>query len=109
MALASLQSNTEFNAALETSITYQSALPHQVVLRHPFSDWQLQEFCLSLAPHHRLRWSGGQNYDKFLLRLAYLGDLPQNVIGKEICTPYAAVSEQICLQNRGVLQEVFDH
>ena len=105
--LASLQSNIAFNEALETAITYQDSLTQRVVLRHPFSDRWLHEFCLSLGAHHRARWYAGQRYDKFLLRLAYLDDLPPSVIRQGIRTPYAAISEQFCLRNRDLLRQAF--
>jgi hypothetical protein len=88
-------------------LTYQDALRQDVVLRHPFSDRDLHEFCLSLGPHHRSRWYAGRILPKFLLRLAYVGDLPPDIISSEVRTPYASVSEQYCLHNREELSELF--
>ncbi len=109
LVAASLQSGIAFNAPLKTSILYRDAFPQRVILRHPFADRQLHEFCLSLGPQHRTRWKGGQNYTKFLMRLAYVDDLPPAVIRQEIRTPYAAISEQFCLRNRPQLADLFNH
>lgn len=108
LVAAALQSGIAFNAPLKTSILYRDAFPQGVILRHPFADRQLHEFCLSLGPQHRSRWYGGQIYTKFLMRLAYVDELPPAVIQHEIRTPYAAISEQFCLRNRQQLMEIFD-
>jgi hypothetical protein len=105
---AALRSATHFNAQLETALWQQHALPHAVLLRHPFADRRLHEFCLSLGPQHRNRWYAGQNISKFLLRFAYTGDLPVEVTSQEIRSPYAAVSQQFCVQNVEQLAHVFD-
>jgi hypothetical protein len=108
LVAAALQSGIAFNAPLKTSILYRDAFPQGVILRHPFADRQLHEFCLSLGPQHRSRWYGGQISTKFLMRLAYVDELPPAVIQHEIRTPYAAISEQFCLRNRQQLMEIFD-
>jgi hypothetical protein len=108
LVAAALQGGIAFNAPLKTAILYRDAFPRQVLLRHPFADRQLHEFCLSLGPQHRTRTWAGQQYTKFLLHLAYVDDLSPEVIRYEIRTPYAAISEQFCLHNRAQLMALFD-
>jgi asparagine synthetase B (glutamine-hydrolysing) len=104
---AGLQSSLDFSAHLQAAFQYRDAIPQGVILRHPLSDRQLHEFCLSLGAHHRTRWYAGQTFSKFLLRLAYVGDLPPSVIKSERRAPYASVSEQFCFNNRTELAEIF--
>lgn len=104
---ASLQSSLDFNASLGTALCSRDGLAHGVTLRHPFADRELQEFCLSLGPQHRTRQYAGLSFSKFLMRFAYVGDLPPRVIRAEFRSAYASISERYCLQNRQELREIF--
>ncbi len=67
----------------------------------------MQEFCLSLASHHRTRFFAGFQITKVLLRLAYLGDLPPAVISRDARSPYSAVAEHYFRSNPHEASEIF--
>jgi hypothetical protein len=98
-----LHSNTELDMAL----FYEDFYPRNVLLVHPYIDRALQEFCLSLAPHHRTRFFAGFQMTKVLLRLAYLGDLPSQVISREARSPYSAVAEEYFRHNQQEAADLF--
>ena len=66
-----------WNTQLDMALFYEDFYPRNVLLVHPYIDRALQEFCLSLGPHHRTQFFAGFRISKVLLRLAYLGDLPR--------------------------------
>lgn len=86
-------------AELDTGILTHAFFPKGVGLVHPFADRGLLEFCLSLGAQHRACFHAGDTIYKLTLRLAYLRELPQRIIGREVRSPYVAVAESYCRNN----------
>lgn len=93
------KSSLNRDAELDTATISRAFLPRGVALTHPYADRTLLEFCLSLAPRHRASFHGGVSVRKPATRLAYLKDLPQEMIGRESRVPYVAVAETYCRNN----------
>ena len=108
MTYQSIKQEINVNTDLDTNLLAHAFLPNNVLLLHPYGDRSLIEFCLGLAPHHRAGFAAGQRVSKLLLRLAYLGDLPSSIIGREVRLPYASVQPYYCLNNQVELQTVLD-
>ncbi len=94
------------NGELDTAIVTHAFSPKGVALVHPFADRALLEFCLSLGVQHRACFHAGDTISKFTLRLAYLRDLPQEIIGREVRSPYVAVAESYCRNNCSELSQL---
>ena len=107
MTYQSIKQEINGSADIDTNLLMHAFLPNNVLLLHPYADRSLIEFCLGLAPHHRAGFAAGQPISKLLLRLAYLGDLPSSIIGREVRLPYASVQPFYCLNNQAELQTVF--
>jgi asparagine synthase (glutamine-hydrolysing) len=107
MTYQSIKEEINGSADIDTNLLLHAFLPNNTLLLHPYGDRSLMEFCLGLAPHHRAGFAAGQRISKLLLRLAYLGDLPSSIIGREVRLPYASVQPYYCLNNQAELQTVF--
>ena len=106
MTYQSIKEEINGSADIDTNLLMHAFLPNNALLLHPYGNRSLIEFCLGLAPHHRASFAASQRISKLLLRLAYLGDLPRSIIGREVRLPYASVQPYYCLNNQVELQTV---
>jgi asparagine synthetase B (glutamine-hydrolysing) len=91
------------NGEQDTGVVTNAFSPQGVALVHPFADRALIEFCLGLGVQHRACFHAEETIQKLTLRLAYVQDIPQRIIGRDIRSPYVAVSESYCRNNSSEL------
>lgn len=74
--------------------------------RFPYLDHRFVDWVLSLSPEFRLRyWGGKGEIEKYMLRLAFKGELPNEVLWRQKC----AFSDGVATAKKSWVQIIQDH
>jgi len=86
----------------ETESVLESHLFHekQMDMYHPFASRELMELSLSIPLPYKMTPTGGQWVDKSVLRLAYIGLLPPEIISRNHRQLMTAFNEHFIIKNR---------
>lgn len=100
-------SNT-FNHEIH-SMLYQHLLePYQYHFLYPFASKELIELCLSIPDCLRIIASGGQLYEKPILRLAFTDSLPKAVLSRNHRQVLTCMNERYVVQNQKQIDSILD-